>query len=162
MDADAAQQQSQVQLRYRKLGDSMPVGVWIATQDGTLVAKNRQADLIWHGDAPLGAPVGEYTEYVAWDTQTGKQLLPEEYPMARALFGGGSLAPYELRIRRFDGSEGKVLASAVALCDGQGAVIGAVGINVDISEREQLLAQLRRQEQLAALAGALAGALGRG
>ncbi|MFN8464553.1 MAG: PAS domain-containing protein [Caldilineaceae bacterium] len=137
--------------------DSLPVGVWIAAMDGQLIAKNRQTDLIWHGDAPLGAGIDVYTEYPAWDAQTGKLLLPEEYPMAQALRSGESIAPYELRIRRLDGSKGRVLASAVPLRDPQGNPAGVVGINVDISEREQLREQLQRQEQLAAVGQLAAG-----
>ena len=126
--------------------ESLPVGVWIAAQDGRLIAKNRQADLIWHGDAPLGAGIGGYTEYAAWDARTGKQLLPEEYPMAQALRSGEAQAPCELRIRRFDGSEGTVLGSAVPLHDRQGHAAGVVGINVDISERKQAEDALRASE----------------
>ncbi len=144
--------------------DSLPVGVWITAQDGRVVAKNRQADVIWRGDAPLSAGVEEYKEYVAWDAVTGEQLAAPDYPIAKALRTGEPTAPCELRIRRFDGSEGTVLMSTVPLHDGQGQAAGVVGINVDITERklreierEELLAQLRRQEQLAAVGQLAAG-----
>ena len=126
--------------------ESLPVGVWISAQDGRVVAKNKQADLIWHGDAPLSSSVEEYQEYIAWDAVTGEQLTTADYPMARALRTGAPTAPCELRIRRFDGSEGTVLMSAVPLRDSQGQAAGVVGINVDISERKQAEDALRASE----------------
>ena len=126
--------------------DSLPVGVWIAAQDGRVVAKNRQVDLIWHGEAPLSASVEEYTDYAAWDTVTGEQLVPADYPTARALRTGEPSQPRELRIRRFDGSEGTVLVSAVPLRDGQGQAAGVVAVNVDISARKQAEEALRASE----------------
>lgn len=57
--------------RLAAILESLPAGVWIATQDGKLIAKNRQADVIWRGNGPLSASVDEYTEYTAWDVQNG-------------------------------------------------------------------------------------------
>ena len=79
-----------------------------------------QADQIWHGEAPLSPSVEEYTDYAAWDALTGEQLGPDDYPMAKVLRTGEPSAPRELRIRRFDGSEGTVLVSAVPLRDAHG------------------------------------------
>lgn len=115
----------------------LPVGVWIADHAGRLIGKNEQADRIWAGDVPLVEEIAAYQEYHTWDPDTGIPLAPDEYPVARALRTGQPVAPVEVAIRRFDGTEGTVLISAAPITDQQGLVTGAVGINVDITERKQ-------------------------
>jgi signal transduction histidine kinase len=44
----------------------------------------------------------------------------------------------ELRIRRFDGTEGTVLVSAAPIKDEEGHLLGAVGVNMDITDRKQI------------------------
>ena len=117
--------------------DHLPVGIWIADETGQLVGKNEEADRIWAGDAPLAESIEGYPQYEAWDAETGERLQPEDYPVARALRSGQAVDSVELRIRRFDGTEGVVLVSAAPIKDSQGAVTGVVGINVDITERKR-------------------------
>ncbi len=117
--------------------DHLPVGIWIADETGQLVGKNEEADRIWAGDAPLAESIEGYPQYEAWDAETGERLQPEDYPVARALRSGQAVDSVELRIRRFDGTEGVVLVSATPIKDSQGAVTGVVGINVDITERKR-------------------------
>ena len=126
--------------------ENLPVGVGIADQDGEVIAKNKESDRIWHGDSPLLDSIAEYSEYTAWDVRTGKRLQPDDYPLAKALHAGRPDGPLELRIRRFDGSEGTVLVSAVPLHDAKGRPAGGVGINVDITARKQAEEALRESE----------------
>jgi PAS domain S-box-containing protein len=117
--------------------DNLPVGVWIAGQNGHLIGKNKEADRIWAGDAPLLEDVEKYPQYTAWYADSGKLLMAEEYPVAKALLTGQPVEPIELRIRRFDNTVGTVLVSAAPIKDKQGRLTGAVGINVDITERKK-------------------------
>ncbi|MDY9927248.1 PAS domain S-box protein [Methanosarcina sp.] len=117
--------------------ENLPVGVWIADRNGKLIGKNKEADHIWAGKAPLLERVEEYTQYTAWYADSGKLLVSEEYPVARALLTGKSVEPVELHIRRFDDTKGTVLVSAAPIKDRQGQLTGTVGINVDITERKK-------------------------
>ncbi|MCM0080339.1 GAF domain-containing protein [Geomonas sp. Red32] len=114
---------------------SLPVGVWIADKQGCLVGKNQEADRIWCGTAPLVESQEEYRQYPSWDAATGKATEPEEYPLAMALATGEPVEPVEYRIRRFDGTEGVVLASAAPVLDRAGDLLGAVATNLDITQR---------------------------
>jgi PAS domain S-box-containing protein len=127
--------------------DLLPVGIWIVDATGKVTTKNTAADLIWAGDAPLSSGKEAYVEYVAWDVKTGKQLDANDYPLARTLQTGLSVAPVELRIRRFDGTEGIILMSTVPLRSPDGLLTGAVGINIDITERKQAEEVLRESEE---------------
>lgn len=128
---------------------NLPVGVWIAGPDGGLIGKNEQADRIWMGDAPLLESMADYPQYTAWYAGSGKRLSPDEYPVARALLTGQPVEPVELRIRRFDGTEGTVLVSAAPIRDRQGLPAGAVGINVDITGRARAEEELREAKRIA-------------
>jgi PAS domain S-box-containing protein len=128
--------------------DHLPAGVWLADQDGRLIMKNQESDRIWNGDAPLSTGIEEYPQYEAWYAHSGKRLLPEEYPVAKALRTGEPVEPAELQIRRFDGTEGTIFVSAVPIKDRQGLLTGAVGINVDITRRTQAEDALRAQTEL--------------
>ncbi len=127
--------------------EHLPVGVWIADAHGHLIGKNPEADRIWAGDAPLVQSIGEYTSYLVRDPGTEAELAPEEYPLARALLTGEPTGPVELRIDRFDGTHGTVLASAEPIRDRSGRPAGAVGINVDITERKRAEEALRKSEE---------------
>jgi PAS domain S-box-containing protein len=127
--------------------NNLPVGVWIADREGRLISKNRQADLIWAGEAPLLDSLADYPRYTAWYPGSQKTLLTEEYPMLRALQEGRMVEPVELEIRRFDGTHGAVLVSAAPVWNPDGSLMGVVGINLDISERRQMVDDLHRSEE---------------
>ncbi|WP_410507041.1 PAS domain S-box protein [Methanosarcina hadiensis] len=133
--------------RLAAILENLPVGVWIADRSGHLTGKNREADRIWAGDAPLLESIDDYAEYTAWHADNGKLLAPEEYPVARALLTGQPVEPVELRIRRLNGIEGVVLVSAVPIKDSQGHLIGAVGINLDITRLKQTEKELQESEE---------------
>ena len=135
------------QARLAAILQYLPVGVWIADQTGRLIGSNEQADQIWAGELPLVNSLEEYQKYESWYPESGELLQPEEYPLAVALRTGQPVEPVELNIRRFDGSEGTVLVSAAPIKDRQGLLTGAVGVNVDISERKQMEEALKASNE---------------
>jgi PAS domain S-box-containing protein len=124
--------------------NNLPVGIWIADSEGRLIGKNEQADRIWAGETPLVESMQQYQEYAAWWVDTHARVLPEEYPVARAARTGQPVEPVEMRIRRFDGTEGYVLVSAAPIKDQEGRLEGVVGVNLDITDRRAAEAALQK------------------
>jgi PAS domain S-box-containing protein len=123
--------------RLSRVLENLPVGVWITDLKGKVITKNKAVDLIWAGNAPLSSSTDDYVEYVAWDAATGKRLEAEDYPLTRTLSTGLPIIHTELRIRRFDGTEGFIIMSTEPLRNPNGLLTGAIGINFDITERKK-------------------------
>jgi|GEM_PF-741826 len=125
--------------------ETLPVGVWVTDGQGQIIRKNRAADRIWAGEAPLSKNIEDYLQYVARYADSDRLLSPEEYPVAIVLRTGQPVEPVELRIRRFDDSEGTVLVSAAPIKDAQGQLVGVIGVNVDITDRKQAEQQVQTE-----------------
>lgn len=133
--------------RLEAVLEALPVGVWISDKNGRFIGKNKEADRIWSGDAPLVENMHEYRQYETWFADSGKTPLLEEYPMVKTLQEGQPVEPVEFRIRRFDGTEGTILVSAAPIKDKDGLLVGAVGINLDITEHKQVEEKLQRERE---------------
>jgi PAS domain S-box-containing protein len=125
----------------------LPVGVWIIDEQGRLMGSNPEAERIWAGEVPVDSPA-DYQKYISWHPGSGELLKPEEHPITVALLTGETMPPMEMNIRRFDGSEGTVLASAVPIKDGRGQLIGVVAVNVEITERKRAEEHIAYQARL--------------
>jgi PAS domain S-box-containing protein len=94
----------------------------------------------------LRLPVGSNTSKSAPETERpsnfralkdGRELAPEELPVQRAAATGETLRDYELTLAFDDGTSRHIFGNAVPLLDEKGAVRGAVGAFVDITERKR-------------------------
>jgi len=84
--------------------------------------------------------------------QAGKKLKLEELPLQRAALSGEVISSQELQIRLPGGKSVDMVAGASPLFDENGAVRGAVGAFVDVTERKQMEDTLRERAELLELA----------
>ena len=110
----------------------MPAGVLVLDSDGRLLTENdrlrdlwgsfirRRPDDIFPADAhrPGGAP-----------------MRPEHWPVWRSLRTGATVADEEIELERPDGDSVSVLASSVPIRNEDAAIVGAVMLVTDITDR---------------------------
>ena len=128
----------------RTVLNTLPVGVWIIDRDGTIIMANAVGERIWAGVRYIG--IDRYAEYKAWDSETGIPLKPDDWAAARAIKTGETLMDQEIKIQCFDGTYKTVLNSAAPILDDEMGIIGAVAINMDITERKQAEKELQQSE----------------
>jgi PAS domain S-box-containing protein len=130
--------------RLRTILDILPVGVWFTDSFGKIELGNPAAKRVWAGARFVG--VEQYGEYKGWWADTGKLIEAEEWALARALRGETSLDEV-VDIECFDGTRKTIINSAVPVRDAEGAIAGAVVLNVDISGPKQTERRLQAAMQ---------------
>jgi signal transduction histidine kinase len=139
--ASLTQEQAHSELERQRLQvvlEVLPVGVCLVNAAGQVVARN-QAEMAIRGRDGAGDERG-------W-ANTGQLLLPEEWAIARAVWQGEETRGEEMVISTPDGHPRTFLSAAVPIRDATGAIVGAVGALLDISERKQLEASQRQAER---------------
>jgi PAS domain S-box-containing protein len=132
----------------------LPVGLWIADQQGHITLSNSAAERIWRG-ARQARAAGFGADYKGVWVETGRPVAPEEWPIARALRLGETSRGALIRIQCFDGSFKTIINwGAPIRCDA-GEVNGAIAVSEDVTAlhqtQEQLRAAVRDREQILAV-----------
>ena len=139
---EEALQESKNQIQA--LIDVLPVAVFVAEADGEIVEWNEAAEEIWGGEVVESDSIAEYAEYDGWWADTGEQVAPDEWTLARALRGEEVTDPDEIEIEGFDGERRTVLNHGMPVRDEDGDVSRAVVTLVDITERKEREVELRQ------------------
>lgn len=132
-----------------KVLDIMPVGVWILNRLGDIVYVNPAGKSIWAGAKYIG--VDQFGEYRGWWRHNGEPIPAEEWAAARAITRGETTLNEEVDIQSFDGSRKAILNSALPIRNEQGDIVGAVCVNVDVTERirfENMLKEMAHTDAL--------------
>jgi PAS domain S-box-containing protein len=130
--------------------DAVPVGIAIAHDAPCHVIRtNRfaQSMLTVRPDANVSASGDEAALLPFKLFSNGQEIPPAELPMQRAAASGSEVRDAEFQMVRSDGATFDWLMNAVPLFDEQGSVCGCVAAFVDISDRKQAVAALRRSEE---------------
>jgi PAS domain S-box-containing protein len=141
----------------RTVFETLPLGVWLADEEGCITHGNPAGHQIWGGAKYVG--IEEFEEYKGWWVETGEPIKPEEWAVARAVRKGETSINEEIEIECFDGLRKIIHNSAVPIRDDKQEIIGAFIINEDITERkraEKNLRQVQKMEALGTLAGGIA------
>ena len=127
--------------------EALPAGVLIADRAGQIVRDNAAAREIW--GAPIEATSWrDYGDWTGWWPDTGARIRAEEWPMSRALLHGevirGELVQHE---QPGGGEQRCFLHNGASIRDGEGEVVGAVVVMLDVSDRLAAEQALRQSEE---------------
>lgn len=122
--------------RVRALLWLLPVGVLIVDARGRRLETNDAFDALWGTGGPPVESAEEYRLFEGYRPDTGKRLEAHEWPVARTLRTGEAVLNEEVDIVAFDGARRTLLLSTAPLRGPDGALLGAVAINVDITARK--------------------------
>jgi hypothetical protein len=95
--------------------------------------------------------IDQFGEYKAWRVDSGKQIEPEEWAVARAIRRGEASMDEELEIECFDGTHKIILNSAVPIRSDQQEITGVVVVNQDITERKETEKRIQSTNTLLSL-----------
>ncbi|MDC0742985.1 sensor histidine kinase [Polyangium mundeleinium] len=127
---------------FRKVLETLPVGVWVSDEHGNLVLINPAGQRIWGGVRFVGPE--EFDEYKGWWVDTGKEVKSDEWALSRAVKKGETALNELVEIQTFDGIRKFVLNSAAPVRDPNGRFLGAFAINDDVTEQRRLEAERER------------------
>lgn len=134
----------------------MPLGVGIATAPkGTLILGNAQLETIWRHPMIPADTIAGYDVYHGFHLD-GRPLLPEEWPLARAIRTGEVVSPELIAFERGDGSHGLMEMRAAPVRDDMGTVVAGVVTFDDVTARERAA---RDQQFLSEASALLASSL---
>jgi PAS domain S-box-containing protein len=124
-------------LDWDRLVDTLPVGIYTCDLSGRLVQYNQHAATLWGRSPDVGGREYRFCGACKTYELDGRDLLPEETPMAQVLRTGEALRARELIVERPDFSRIFIHASVEPLFDESGAIIGGVNCFQDITARKQ-------------------------
>ncbi|NNB98414.1 PAS domain-containing protein [Corallococcus exiguus] len=114
----------------------LPVGVVIVDTAGRLLAANAAASALWGQAALARMKLEHFGTFEAYWPGTGKRLRGEEWAVARTLRTRQTVSNEEVDIVGRDGARRTILNSSAPLYSAESGLVGAVNINVDITERK--------------------------
>lgn len=123
-----------MRLRWDRILESLPVGVWVSDKEGRIITGNRVNRTIWESDLPdFRDPAGQPSD-----------------PLTRAWRDGASTYNQEMHFTSSEGTRKILSASGAPILDESGRILGGLLISQDItarkkmeSEREKLIDSLQ-------------------
>jgi PAS domain S-box-containing protein len=132
--AEAVLRNSEQQMR--ELMAAMPAAIYTTDADGQITFFNQAAERMWGRAPELGTDqwCGSWRLYHA----DGTPMRQDECPMARALKQGTPVRGQEAILERPDRTRVPFVPYPTPIHDASGALIGAVNMLIDISERKRV------------------------
>ncbi|HEV3165066.1 MAG TPA: PAS domain S-box protein [Isosphaeraceae bacterium] len=147
-DLEAARHVAEAaQARLHTVVDNLPVGVWVTDAQGQIVNVNREAERL--EGVPAAEMIGHYnvhepsSEFAVFHPD-GTRYELDQLPSLRAL--RGEVVSQEEIVWQLAGKTRIVTVNAAPMTDGTAAIIGAVTVAQDITERKLTEAHLAASE----------------
>jgi PAS domain S-box-containing protein len=132
--------------------DILPIGLWLADNNGKLLRGNPAGKRIW-GAEPLVSPE-EYGVFKAWRLPSGEEVLPENWALAHTIKEGVTIEDELLEIEAFDNKRRIILNYTAPVVGDDGEMLGAIIVNNDITELKKTEMELIKAKEAAEAANA--------
>jgi PAS domain S-box-containing protein len=159
----AEQESKKREALLSKVLEILPIGLWIADQNGKLIIGNPAVKKIW-GAAPNAIPE-EYGIFKARRLPSGQEIAPDDWALVRTISQGITISDELLEIDAFDGQKRIILNYTAPVLGDDGSIQGAIVLNRDITERKRaeeekakLESRIRHAQKMEAI-GTLAGGI---
>ena len=120
--------------QLRAVIEQMPAAVWIAdVPSGRIGIGNEYSRRIMAQPEDPARTLDEYAEYVGFDS-SGKRLAGEDWPLARAVAKGETVAGEIIEFQTPDGERRYARFDAAPIHDANGDTFAAVVVGTDITE----------------------------
>lgn len=140
----------------QRIFEILPIGLWVADKDGTLVRGNPMGVKIWGAEPKV--PINEYGIFKAWWLPGREPIAADDWALAKTIRTGATIVDELLEIEAFDGKRKTILNYTAPVLDENGTLAGAIIVNLDISDRKQLEERLQQAEKMESV-GRLAGGI---
>lgn len=125
------------ELELRRLLERLPAGAYTCNPAGLITYFNQQAVLLWGRAPKLHDPADRFCGSFKLYATDGTPIAHDQCWMAKALQNCAEYYGQEIVIERPDGSRRTALVHANPIHDEDGAMLGAVNVLVDISDRKR-------------------------
>lgn len=141
--------QAEIELRksqnyLQRIFDVLPVGLWFADKNGTLLRGNPKGIEIWGAEPRV--PIAKYGVFKARRLPSGQEIAPDDWALAHTIKQGTTTVNEMLEIEAFDGKIKTILNYTTPVLDEHGAIEGAIVVNLDITELHRAQQQLVESE----------------
>ena len=135
---------------FHRLLDALPAGAYTCDADGLITYFNQHAVELWGRTPALNDSSDRFCGSFKLFSKDGTPIAHDQCWMALALRERKEYNGQEIIVERPDGMRATTLAHANPFIDGEGKLLGAVNVLVDISARKQAEEALREaHDQLA-------------
>ena len=130
----------------QRIFDILPIGLWFADREGTLLRGNPAGIAIW-GAEPHVSPK-DYGVFKARRLPSGQEIAPDDWALAHTIREGVTVVDELLEIDALDGQKKVVINYTAPVLDEEGHVEAAIVVNQDITELMRTTEALQRSEAL--------------
>lgn len=129
-----------------KVFEILPVGLWIADKNGTLISANAAGKKIWGAEPHV--PQEEYGVFKARRLPSYEEIAPDDWALSHSINKGITVVDEMLEIDAFDGNKKIILNYTAPIINEIGEIQGAIIVNQDITAHKAAEDTLRRNESL--------------